>query len=62
MDYLMIWSWLAAVGAFSSAMMLVTAERHGARAQAWLAACAFGLWSAVAAVCYFLWEGGRERG
>jgi hypothetical protein len=55
-DYLMIWSLLAVVGAFSSAMLLVTAERHGARAQAWLAASAFGLWSAVAAVCYFFLE------
>ena len=32
MDYLMIWSVLAAGGAFSSAMMLVAAERHGAHA------------------------------
>jgi hypothetical protein len=56
-DYLMIWSVLAAVGALSSAMMLVAAERHGAHAQAWLAASAFGLWSAVAAVCFFVWEG-----
>jgi hypothetical protein len=52
----MIWSVLAAVGAFSSAMMLVAAERHGAHAQAWLAASAFGLWSALAAVCFFFWE------
>ncbi len=57
-DYLTIfWSVLAAVGAFSSAMMLVAAERHGAHAQAWLAASAFGLWSAAAAVCFFFWEG-----
>ncbi len=57
-DYLTIfWSVLAAVGAFASAMMLVAAERHGgAHAQAWLAASAFGLWSAAAAVCFF-WEG-----
>jgi hypothetical protein len=51
-----IWSVLAAVGAFSSAMMLVAAEHHGAHAQAWLAASAFGLCSAVAAVCFFFWE------
>jgi hypothetical protein len=45
-DYLTIfWSVLAAVGALSSAIMLVAAERHGAHAQAWLAA-----------VCFF-WEG-----
>ncbi len=56
-DYLTIfWSVLAAVGAFASAMMLVAAERHGAHAQAWLAASAFGLWSALAAVCFFFWE------
>jgi hypothetical protein len=30
----------------------VAAERHGAVAQAWLAAMAFGLWSALAAVCF----------
>jgi hypothetical protein len=56
-DYLMTWSVLAAVGAFSSAMMLVAAERRGVHAQAWLAASAFGLWSAAAAVCFFFWEG-----
>ena len=56
-DYLTIfWSVLAAVGAFASAMMLVAAERRGAHTQAWLAASAFGLWSAAAAVCFF-WEG-----
>jgi hypothetical protein len=53
--YPTIWSVLAAVGSLSSAMMLLAAERHGAHAQAWLAASAFGLWSAVAAVCFF-WE------
>jgi hypothetical protein len=37
-----------------SGQLLVTAERHGALAQAWRAAMAFGLWSALAAVCF--WE------
>jgi hypothetical protein len=43
-----------AVGcAAGSGQLFVAAERHGAAAQAWLAAMAFGLWSALAAVC--LW-------
>ncbi len=48
-DYLTIfWSVLAAVGAFANAMMLVAAdERHGAHAQAWLAAVCF-FWEAAA--------------
>jgi hypothetical protein len=35
--------------------IFVVSERYGALAQAWLAAMAFGLWSALAAVC--LWDG-----
>ena len=34
--------------------LLVTAERYGALAYAWLAAVAFGLWVLLAAVCF--WE------
>ncbi len=52
-DYL-TWSVLATVGAFGSTMMLVVAERCAACVQARLAASAFGLWSAMAAVC--IWE------
>jgi hypothetical protein len=44
----------AAVWTSVSARMVVVAERRGAHTQAWLAASAFGLWSALAAVC-FLW-------
>jgi hypothetical protein len=53
-DYL-IWSVFAMGGAFASTILLVVAERRGAYAQAWLAASTFGLWSALAAVCF--WEG-----
>jgi hypothetical protein len=52
-DYL-TWSVLAMLGAFGSTMMLVVAERRAAYVQAYLAASAFGLWSAVAALCF--WE------
>jgi hypothetical protein len=52
-DYL-TWSVLAMVVAFGSTMMLQVAERRAAYVQACLAASAFGLWSAVAAVCF--WE------
>ena len=52
-DYL-TWSVLAMVGAFGSTMLLVVAERRAAHVQARLAASAFWLWSAVAAVCF--WE------
>jgi hypothetical protein len=51
-DYL-IFSVLAFGCAVGSGQLLVAAERHGALAQAWLAAMAFFLWSALAAVC--LW-------
>jgi hypothetical protein len=51
-DYL-IFSVLAVGCAVGSGQLLVAAERHGALAQAWLAAMAFFLWSALAAVC--LW-------
>jgi hypothetical protein len=50
-DYL-TWSLLAALCAAGSGQLFVAAERHGAVAQAWLAAMAFGLWSALAAVCF----------
>jgi hypothetical protein len=52
-DYL-TWYVLAMVGAFGSTMMLMVAERRAAYVQARLATSAFGLWSAVAAVCF--WE------
>ena len=48
-DYL-IWSLLAASCAAGSAQLFMAAERHGAVAQMWLAAVAFFLWSAFAAV------------
>ena len=51
-DYL-TWSLLAALCAAGSGQLFVAAERHGALAQAWLAALAFGLWSALAAVCFW---------
>ncbi len=47
------WSLLAALGATGSAQLFMAAERHGALAQAWLAAVAFFLWSALAAVCFW---------
>jgi hypothetical protein len=50
-DYL-IWSFLAASCAAGSAQLFMAAERRGAVAQAWLAAMAFFLWSALAAVCF----------
>jgi hypothetical protein len=51
-DYL-AWSLLASLCAAESGQLFVAAERHGAAAQAWLAAMAFGLWSALAAVCFW---------
>jgi hypothetical protein len=51
-DYL-TWSLLAALCAVVSGQLFVAAERHGAVAQAWLAATAFFLWSALAAVCFW---------
>lgn len=51
-EYL-IFSVLAVSCAGGSGQLLVAAERRGAPAQAWLAAMAFFLWSALAAVC--LW-------
>ena len=51
-DYL-LWSLLATLGATGSAQLFMAAERHGAVAQAWLAAVAFFLWSALAAVYYW---------
>ena len=50
-DYL-AWSLFAALGATGSAQLFMAAERHGAVAQAWLAAVAFFLWSALAALCF----------
>jgi hypothetical protein len=52
-DYL-TWSLLAALCAAGSGQLLIAAERHGAAAQAGLTALAFGLWSALADVCF--WE------
>jgi hypothetical protein len=51
-DYL-TWAFLAALCAAESGQLFVAAERHGAVAQAWLAATAFFLWSALAAVCFW---------
>lgn len=51
-DYF-VWSLLAASGAIGSARLFMAAERYGALAQAWLAAIAFFLWSALAAVCFW---------
>jgi hypothetical protein len=51
-DYL-TWSLLAASCAAGSGQLFMAAERHGAIAQACLAALAFGLWSALAAVCFW---------
>jgi hypothetical protein len=51
-DYL-LWSLLATSGATGSAQLFMAAERHGAVAQARLAAMAFCLWSALAAVCFW---------
>jgi hypothetical protein len=51
-DYL-TWSVLAAMCAAGSGQLFVAAEHHGAVAQAWLAATAFFLWSALAAVCFW---------
>lgn len=51
-DYF-VWSLLAAAGAIGSARLFMAAERYGAFAQAWLAAIAFFLWSALAAVCFW---------
>jgi hypothetical protein len=51
-DYL-AWSLLSALGAAGSGQLFMAAERHGALAQAWLAAAAFCLWSALAAACFW---------
>jgi hypothetical protein len=51
-DYL-TWSLLAALCAAVSGQLCMAAERRGALAQAWLGAIAFGLWSALAAVCFW---------
>ncbi len=51
-DYL-TWALLATLCAAGSGQLLVAAERHGALAQAWLAATAFFLWSALTAVCFW---------
>jgi hypothetical protein len=51
-DYF-VWSLLAALGAIGSAQLFMAAERYGAVAQAWFAAMAFFLWSALAAVCFW---------
>jgi hypothetical protein len=48
-----VWSLLATLGATGSAQLFMAAERHGAVAQAWLAAMAFCLWSTLAAVCFW---------
>ena len=50
-DYL-AWSLLAALGATGSAQLFMAAERQDAVAQSWLAAVAFFLWSALAALCF----------
>lgn len=50
-DYL-AWSLLAALGATGSAQLFIAAKSHEAVAQAWLAAVALMLWSALAAVCF----------
>ncbi len=50
-DYL---AWpLLALCAARSGQLLVAAERHGAVAQAWLAATAFFLWSTLTALCFW---------
>ena len=51
-DYL-AWSLLATLGATGSAQLFMAAERHGAVAQAWLAAMAFCLWSTLAVICFW---------
>ena len=52
-QHYLIFAVLAVGCAAGSGQLLLAAERHGALAQAWLAAMAFFLWSALAAVC--LW-------
>ena len=47
------WSFLATLGAGGSGHLFVEAARYGAVAQTWLGAMAFGLWSALAAVCFW---------
>jgi hypothetical protein len=51
-DYL-AWFVLAAMCAAGSGRLFLAAESSGAVAQAWLSAIAFGLWSALAAVCFW---------
>lgn len=47
------WSLLSGCGALASGQILLAAEHYGNRAQAWLSGTAFGLWSALAAVCFW---------
>jgi hypothetical protein len=51
-DYL-IWFVFSVFCAFASGQIFIAAERHGVHAQAWLSATAFGLWSTLAAVCFW---------
>jgi hypothetical protein len=51
-DYL-AWSLLTDLCTAGSVQLFVAAERHGALAQAWLAAMAFGLWSTLTTVCFW---------
>jgi hypothetical protein len=44
----------ASLCAVASGTMLMAADHEGLRSQAWLAAASFGLWSLLAAVCF--WE------
>ena len=48
-----LWTVLAVLCAAVSGRMLVAAEREGLASQAWLAAVCFGLWSTLAALCYW---------
>ena len=48
----LIFAVLAVGCAGANLELLVTAERYGALAQAWLAAVALGLWVVLAAVCF----------
>jgi hypothetical protein len=47
-----LWSVLAILCAAMSGRMLVAAQREGLPSQAWLAAVAFGLWSALASLFF----------
>ena len=48
------WTLLSVSCALASGQIFLAAERRGVQIQAWLAVTAFGLWSALAAVCF--WE------